>query len=107
GEGGGAQGDAVGGAPQPAGGRPLPAGPHHPRRDRRAPLLRREAEAAVRRRALGADGEVHVGVRNARMSFSFAPLLTRMQELRDLGGAIGLLTWDQETYLPARADEAR
>jgi len=41
------------------------------------------------------------------MSFSFAPLLTRMQELRDLGGAIGLLTWDQETYLPAKADEAR
>ncbi|HVE84868.1 MAG TPA: carboxypeptidase M32, partial [Myxococcales bacterium] len=41
------------------------------------------------------------------MSFSFAPLLSRMQELRDLNGAIGLLTWDQETYLPPRADEAR
>ena len=41
------------------------------------------------------------------MSFSFAPLLSRMQELRDLSGAIGLLTWDQETYLPPRADEAR
>src|SRR3954469_12827429 len=41
------------------------------------------------------------------MGFSFAPLLARMQELRDLNGAIGLLTWDQETYLPPRADEAR
>ena len=34
-------------------------------------------------------------------------LLTRMQELKDLGGIIGLMTWDQETYLPKKADSAR
>lgn len=39
--------------------------------------------------------------------WSFTPLLTRMQELRDLQGAIGLLTWDQETYLPRKAEPAR
>lgn len=38
---------------------------------------------------------------------SFQPLLGRMQELKDLSGVIGLLTWDQETYLPPRADAAR
>lgn len=32
---------------------------------------------------------------------------TRMQELRDLQGVIGLASWDQETYLPAKAHEAR
>jgi carboxypeptidase Taq len=34
-------------------------------------------------------------------------LLSRMQELRDLHGLIGLATWDQETYLPAKAGPAR
>ncbi len=34
-------------------------------------------------------------------------LRARMEELKDLGGVIGLLTWDQETYLPARANDAR
>ncbi|MBL8958089.1 MAG: carboxypeptidase M32, partial [Myxococcaceae bacterium] len=34
-------------------------------------------------------------------------LLQRMQELRDLGGVIGLATWDQETYLPRKAEGAR
>jgi len=38
---------------------------------------------------------------------SFEPLLARMQELKDLAGAIGLLTWDQETYLPSKGGEAR
>jgi carboxypeptidase Taq len=36
-----------------------------------------------------------------------ARLLQRMQELRDLGGVIGLATWDQETYMPKKADAAR
>ncbi len=34
-------------------------------------------------------------------------LFARMQELRDLSGLIGLATWDQETYLPKKADVAR
>jgi carboxypeptidase Taq len=34
-------------------------------------------------------------------------LRARMHELKDLGGTIGLLTWDQETYLPAKAGAAR
>ncbi|MCP3144385.1 carboxypeptidase M32 [Pyxidicoccus xibeiensis] len=34
-------------------------------------------------------------------------LLSRMQELRDLQGLIGLATWDQETYLPSKAGPAR
>ncbi|AGC47889.1 thermostable carboxypeptidase 1 [Myxococcus stipitatus DSM 14675] len=34
-------------------------------------------------------------------------LLSRMQELKDLQGLIGLATWDQEIYLPARAGPAR
>ncbi len=34
-------------------------------------------------------------------------VLTRMQELRDLAGIIGLASWDQETYLPKKADPAR
>ncbi|MCE9673308.1 carboxypeptidase M32 [Myxococcus stipitatus] len=34
-------------------------------------------------------------------------LLSRMQELKDLQGLIGLATWDQETYLPAKAAPAR
>lgn len=38
---------------------------------------------------------------------TFQPLLERMQELRDLYGAIGLLTWDQETYMPGKAAAAR
>jgi carboxypeptidase Taq len=36
-----------------------------------------------------------------------ARLLQRMQELRDLSGVIGLATWDQETYMPKKADAAR
>lgn len=34
-------------------------------------------------------------------------LLARMQELRDLSGIIGLATWDQETYLPRKAEAGR
>ncbi len=34
-------------------------------------------------------------------------LRARMQELRDLQGVIGLASWDQETYLPKKADAAR
>jgi carboxypeptidase Taq len=34
-------------------------------------------------------------------------LLSRMQELKDLQGLIGLATWDQETYLPSKAGPAR
>ncbi|MCY1001348.1 carboxypeptidase M32 [Myxococcus sp. MISCRS1] len=34
-------------------------------------------------------------------------LLSRMQELKDLQGLIGLATWDQETYLPPKAGPAR
>jgi len=34
-------------------------------------------------------------------------LLQRMQELRDLSGIIGLASWDQETYLPRKAEGAR
>ncbi|MBK7862982.1 MAG: carboxypeptidase M32 [Archangiaceae bacterium] len=34
-------------------------------------------------------------------------LLQRMQELKDLAGVIGLATWDQETYLPRKAEGAR
>ena len=34
-------------------------------------------------------------------------LLGRMRELKDLQGVIGLANWDQETYLPPRAAEAR
>jgi carboxypeptidase Taq len=41
------------------------------------------------------------------MDRTFPALLGRMQELKDLSGVIGLATWDQETYLPPRAAEAR
>ncbi|WP_224372606.1 carboxypeptidase M32 [Hyalangium versicolor] len=41
------------------------------------------------------------------MDRTFPSLLARMQELKDLQGVIGLATWDQETYMPAKADEAR
>ncbi|ATB42893.1 Thermostable carboxypeptidase 1 [Cystobacter fuscus] len=41
------------------------------------------------------------------MDKTFDALLARMQELRDLGGVIGLASWDRETYLPTRAHEAR
>lgn len=34
-------------------------------------------------------------------------LFTRMQELRDLSGVIGLASWDQETYLPRKAEPGR
>ncbi|MDY7232014.1 carboxypeptidase M32 [Hyalangium rubrum] len=41
------------------------------------------------------------------MDRTFPALLARMQELKDLNGVIGLATWDQETYLPAKASDAR
>jgi carboxypeptidase Taq len=41
------------------------------------------------------------------MEMTFDALLARMQELRDLQGLIMLATWDQETYLPPKAAEAR
>lgn len=41
------------------------------------------------------------------MERTFPALLQRMQELKDLSGIIGLATWDQETYLPPKAAEAR
>ena len=41
------------------------------------------------------------------MNSHFQKLLSRMQELKDLGGAIGLCTWDQETYMPERASGGR
>ena len=41
------------------------------------------------------------------MTEVFQPLLARMQELKDLSGAIGLLTWDQETYLPKKGAAGR
>ncbi len=34
-------------------------------------------------------------------------LLPLMMELRDLGGAIDILSWDQETFMPAQAVESR
>jgi carboxypeptidase Taq len=34
-------------------------------------------------------------------------LFTRMQELRDLSGVIGLASWDQETYLPKKGEAGR
>ena len=34
-------------------------------------------------------------------------LFARMQELRDLSGVIGLASWDQETYLPKKAESGR
>lgn len=37
----------------------------------------------------------------------FPKLLERMQELKDLSGVIGLATWDQETYMPPKAEPAR
>jgi carboxypeptidase Taq len=41
------------------------------------------------------------------MNRTFSALLARMQELKDLNGVIGLATWDQETYLPSKASDAR
>ncbi len=41
------------------------------------------------------------------MHANFSKLLSRMQELKDLSGVVGLLTWDQETYLPKKAEDAR
>ncbi|MBK7861376.1 MAG: carboxypeptidase M32 [Archangiaceae bacterium] len=38
---------------------------------------------------------------------TFERLLGRMHELADLAGVIGLATWDQETFLPAKATAAR
>jgi carboxypeptidase Taq len=34
-------------------------------------------------------------------------LRARMEELRDLAGVVGLASWDQETYLPKKAEAAR
>ncbi|WP_373048652.1 carboxypeptidase M32 [Vulgatibacter sp.] len=34
-------------------------------------------------------------------------LLRRMGELRDFGGVVGLLTWDQETFMPQRSADGR
>jgi carboxypeptidase Taq len=41
------------------------------------------------------------------MDVSREALLGRMRELKDLSGIIGLATWDQETYLPPKAEAAR
>jgi len=41
------------------------------------------------------------------MDGSREALLGRMRELKDLSGIIGLATWDQETYLPPKAEAAR
>jgi carboxypeptidase Taq len=41
------------------------------------------------------------------MDESREALLGRMRELKDLSGIIGLATWDQETYLPLKAEAAR
>lgn len=38
---------------------------------------------------------------------SWDELSNRMGELRDLAGVVGLLTWDQETYMPPGGAEAR
>ncbi len=34
-------------------------------------------------------------------------LLRRMGELRDFGSVVGLLTWDQETFMPQRSADSR
>src|SRR3954465_12529637 len=47
------------------------------------------------------------GLEQGSMERTFTALLARMHELRDLQGVIGLATWDQETYMPAKADGAR
>ncbi len=41
------------------------------------------------------------------MDRTFPSLLARMQELKDLQGIIGLATWDQETFMPPKADSSR
>ncbi len=41
------------------------------------------------------------------MDESREALWSRMRELKDLSGIIGLATWDQETYLPMKAEAAR
>src|SRR5690349_7499659 len=41
------------------------------------------------------------------MTRTFDSIQPKMEELRDLQGIIGLLTWDQETYLPQKAHRAR
>src|SRR5450755_1142472 len=41
------------------------------------------------------------------MDQSRQALWGRMRELKDLSGIIGLATWDQETYLPLKAEAAR
>ncbi len=37
----------------------------------------------------------------------FPELFQKLQELKDLSGVLGLLGWDQETYMPAKASEPR
>ena len=41
------------------------------------------------------------------MAEPLAELTQRMQELKDLAGVIGILGWDQETFMPSKAGEAR
>src|SRR3712207_6830750 len=48
-----------------------------------------------------------IRTKESAMEKTFDTLLARMQELRDLGGLIGLATWDQETYLPPKAADSR
>ncbi|MBI5549008.1 MAG: carboxypeptidase M32 [Deltaproteobacteria bacterium] len=38
---------------------------------------------------------------------ALSEFIARMHELKDLGGAIGILSWDQETYMPAKGGEPR
>src|ERR1700737_2906515 len=37
----------------------------------------------------------------------FDALLARRHELKDLSGLVGLATWDRETYLPPKGENAR
>jgi carboxypeptidase Taq len=41
------------------------------------------------------------------MSDEWQRLLSRLEELRDLGGALGLLNWDQTVMMPSRGAESR
>ncbi len=41
------------------------------------------------------------------MTELFPTLSTRLRELKDLSGLVGLASWDQETYLPPKAVSAR
>src|SRR5262249_29597249 len=63
------------------------------------------ASACARRFARSRPGRAHSGGTVADPALD--ALRARMHELKDLGGVLGLLTWDQETYLPAKAGAAR